>query len=139
MKAVIQRVSRAEVSVGGEVVGSTGRGLLVLLGVAKGDKPADAEKLAIKTARMRIFDDNTGKLNLSLTDIGGGALVVSNFTLCGSCSHGTRPDFISAAGFDEARQLYHHFIDSLQTSGIKHCESGLLERICRYPCWETGR
>jgi D-tyrosyl-tRNA(Tyr) deacylase len=124
MKAVIQRVSHAQVTVGGEIVGSTDAGLLVLLGIAKGDTTEDAGKLALKIARMRIFSDDEGKLNLSLEDIAGGLLVVSNFTLCGNCAHGARPDFTNAAGFEEARSLYHDFMGLIQNLGITKCESG---------------
>lgn len=124
MKAVIQRVTHAAVSVGDEIVGEIGNGLLVLLGVAEGDTDANAEKLASKVARLRIFSDENGKLSKSVTDIGGGTLTVSNFTLCGSCSRGNRPDFTAAAKADEARRLYLHFIDSVEQSGVSVSASG---------------
>lgn len=124
MKAVVQRVLSAKVETGGEIVGSIEKGLMILLGVAKGDTAENAEKLAQKIIRMRIFDDDKGKLNYSLADIKGGALVVSNFTLCGNCVHGNRPDFMEAAGFVEARGLYLDFIGALNNMGISQCESG---------------
>lgn len=132
MKAVIQRVSSARVTVGGETVGAIGGGLLVFLGVALTDTPESAEKLASKIARMRIFsngnnnsnDDNNGKLTSSVNDVGGGVLAVSNFTLCGSCRKGNRPDFTGAAKAEQARKLYLYFIDELVKNGVKNCESG---------------
>lgn len=123
MKAVIQRVSSAAVTVDGEVVGKIDNGLFVLLGVAKGDRPEDAEKLASKIAKMRIFTEN-GKLTKSVIDIDGGVLVVSNFTLYGNCSKGNRPDFTAAAGADEARELYRQFVDEIIRAGVKSCETG---------------
>ena len=124
MKAVIQRVSRALVMADGETVGEIAEGLMVLLGVANGDTPECADKLASKIARTRIFNDNKGKLSQSVTDIGGGVLIVSNFTLCGNCRKGNRPDFIGAMSADEARELYLYFIDKIIKSGIKNCASG---------------
>lgn len=124
MKAVIQRVSSAKVETGGEIVGSIGKGLMILLGVAKGDTRENAEKLARKITGMRIFDDEKGKLNFSAADINGGILVVSNFTLCGNCAHGNRPDFMNAAGFTEARALYLDFVGALNKNGISKCETG---------------
>jgi D-aminoacyl-tRNA deacylase len=124
MKAVIQRVSGARVTSDGETAGEIAAGLLVLLGVACGDTPECAEKLASKVARMRVFNDENGKLSKSVLDIGGGVLIVSNFTLCGNCSKGNRPDFTGAAGAAEARGLYLHFIDEIIKTGVKDCASG---------------
>ena len=124
MKAVIQRVTRAAVSVGSETVGKIESGLLVLLGVAEGDTDADAEKLASKVAKLRIFSDENGKLSKSVTDIDGGILTVSNFTLCGNCSRGNRSDFTAAAKAEEAKRLYLHFIDAVERSGVKNSASG---------------
>lgn len=134
MKAVIQRVSSAAVTSEGETVGEIAVGLLVLLGVANGDTIENAEKLASKIARMRIFsnesdnnadsDKNKGKLTKSVIDVGGGVLTVSNFTLCGNCSRGNRPDFVGAASSSEARGLYLHFIDEIIKFGVKNCASG---------------
>lgn len=124
MKAVIQRVSKAYVTADGETIGEIADGLMVLLGVANGDTTECADKLASKIARMRIFNDNNGKLGRSVSDIGGGVLIVSNFTLCGNCRKGNRPDFIGAMSADMARGLYLHFIDEIVKSGIKSCASG---------------
>lgn len=109
MIAVIQRVSRASVTVDGEVVGKCGHGLAILLGVAKGDTCADAEKLASKISKLRIFCDSDGKMNLSINDIGGSALVISQFTLLANYVKGNRPDYFGAASPDEANGLYEYF------------------------------
>ncbi len=116
MKAVIQRVSSASVSVAGETVGSIGSGLLILLGVATGDTPADGEWLAQKIAALRIFEDTDGKLNLSVRDAHGGALVISQFTLIASTRKGTRPSFNDAARPDTAIPLYEGFVRQLETA-----------------------
>ena len=110
MRAVIQRVSRARVVVGGEVVGEIGRGLLVLLGVGGSDTEREAELLADKIIGLRIFSDPAGKMNLALNDIGGELLVVSQFTLYGDVRRGRRPSFIRAAAPDEADRLYQYFV-----------------------------
>lgn len=114
MVLVIQRVKRASVSVGGEVVGSCGKGLMMLLGVAEGDTRSDAETLAAKAVKLRIFTDDDDKMNLSLKDIGGEALVVSNFTLLANYKKGNRPDYMAAAKPDEARELYEYFVSLLK-------------------------
>lgn len=110
MRAVLQRVSRARVTVDGEVTGSIGRGILVLLGVAGSDSEADARYLVDKTINLRIFSDDAGKMNLSLLDIGGGLLVVSQFTLYADTRKGRRPSYIDAAPPDEANRLYEYFV-----------------------------
>ncbi len=115
MRAVIQRVARAEVRVGGEVVGAVGRGLLVLLGVARGDGPDDARAMAEKIAGLRIFEDPDGKMNLSTADAGGGLLVVSQFTLLGDARKGNRPSFTEAAPPEEANALYLSTCDQLRS------------------------
>ena len=107
MIVVLQRVKSAEVTVNGSVTGSCGRGLLILLGVAAGDSTADADALAAKISKLRIFEDENGKMNRSMLDIGGGALVVSNFTLLADYRHGNRPSFTGAAAPDEARRVRH--------------------------------
>ena len=118
MKAVIQRVTRASVEVDGEVVGAIGRGLVVLLGVAQGDGIDDARRLAQKTAEMRIFEDSEGRFNLSLLDVGGEALVVSQFTLLADTHRGRRPSFTDAALPEEAEPLVHAFEESLRGLGV---------------------
>lgn len=111
MRAVIQRVSHAQVSVGGEVTGSIGRGLLILLGVGQSDTEAQMERLWTKILKLRIFDDENGKTNLSLADVEGGALVVSQFTLYANCKKGNRPSFTQAGAPDEAKRLYELFAE----------------------------
>lgn len=108
MRAVIQRVERATVEVSGEVVGSCGSGYLVLLGVGHADDEATAEKLWKKICNLRIFADGAGKTNLALKDVGGGVLIVSQFTLFANCRHGNRPSFTDAAGAELATRLYEH-------------------------------
>jgi D-tyrosyl-tRNA(Tyr) deacylase len=118
MRAVLQRVSRASVTVGGEVVGQIGRGLLVLLGVEQGDTEADARQLADKTIQLRIFDDAEGKMNLSLIDVQGALLVVSQFTLLGDCRKGRRPSFVDAAPPEIAEKLYETFAQAVGAQGV---------------------
>jgi len=118
MKAVLQRVSRASVTVSGQVVGQIGRGLLVLLGVEQGDTLSDAQQLADRSVQLRIFDDADGKMNLALSDVGGAMLVVSQFTLLGDCRKGRRPSFIEAAPPELAEQLYEAFVAAVGAQGI---------------------
>lgn len=114
MKVVIQRVSQAKVQVDGVVTGEIGAGLLVLLGAARGDTPADADFLAEKIVNLRIFPDDAGKMNRSLLDTGGSLLVVSQFTLYGDCRKGRRPSFDQAAPSEEARALYEYFVSAVR-------------------------
>jgi len=114
MRAVVQRVSEASVSIGADTVGRIGRGLLVLVGVEVGDAAADAEWLAGKVAQMRIFADSDGKMNLSVREIEGGVLVVSQFTLLADTRKGNRPSFVRAARPSEAVPLYEHFLAMLE-------------------------
>lgn len=118
MRAVLQRVARASVTVDGEVVGQVGRGWLVLLGVGQGDGPDEAAFLAEKTAHLRAFPDAEGKMNLSLLDTKGEALVVSQFTLYGDCRKGRRPGFSDAAPPDVANTLYEAFCGALRGLGV---------------------
>lgn len=118
MRACIQRVSQARVRVGGEVAGEIGRGLLVLLGVAATDTDAELAWLADKIVGLRIFDDDAGKMNLSLADVGGAMLVVSQFTLYGDCRKGRRPSFIDAAPPERAAALYERFVAHVAKAGI---------------------
>ncbi|MCI8451556.1 MAG: D-tyrosyl-tRNA(Tyr) deacylase [Eggerthellaceae bacterium] len=111
MRAVVQCVSEARVTVDGVVTGQTGPGFLILLGVGHGDTEAEADRLWRKIARLRVFDDADGKTNLSLADIGGGVLVVSQFTLYANCRKGNRPSFTDAAPPDVAERLYEYFVE----------------------------
>lgn len=118
MRAVVQRVSRAKVTVEGEITGEIGSGLLVLLGVAEGDSAEDAVMLADKLVGLRIFEDAEGKMNLALPEIGGAMLVVSQFTLLGDCRKGRRPSFIAAARPEVAESLYRALVAEVQGRGI---------------------
>jgi len=118
MRAVVQRVLRARVVVGGRTIGAIGPGLCVLLGVATGDSASNAERLAAKVARLRIFENEAGKFDLSLLDIGGEALVVSQFTLIADTAKGNRPSFGAAASPEEAEPLYDAFCASLRGLGV---------------------
>jgi D-tyrosyl-tRNA(Tyr) deacylase len=119
MRAVIQRVSRASVSIDSKVIGEVGRGVLVLLGVRKDDTEANADRLAEKVANLRIFNDEDGKMNLSCLDIGGDALIVSQFTLYGNCRKGRRPSYVDAAEPEEAERLYEYFVEKLREYPLK--------------------
>ncbi len=123
MRALIQRVTSASVTVEGSVVGSTGPGLLILVCAMQGDDAAKADALAAKIAKLRIFTDSGDKMNLSVQDIGGSALVVSQFTLAADTRSGNRPGFSAAAPPGEGRALYEHFTQSLRNSGVP-CETG---------------
>jgi D-aminoacyl-tRNA deacylase len=114
--AVLQRVSEASVRVDGEILGQIGHGLLVLLCAEQGDTDAVADKLLAKILKLRIFSDEAGKMNLSLQDVGGGLLVVSQFTLAAGVSGGNRPSFTQAAKPDEGRRLYEHFVAQAQAA-----------------------
>jgi D-tyrosyl-tRNA(Tyr) deacylase len=118
MRAVIQRVSRAKVTVEAEITGQIERGFLVLLGVADGDTQDDVVYMAQKVVGLRIFEDADGKMNLSLADVGGQMLVVSQFTLLGDCGKGRRPSFIAAARPEIADALYRSFVAEVQGQGI---------------------
>ena len=128
MRAVIQRVREARVEVDGQVAGSIGRGLLVLLGVAKPDTRADADSLVDKIAGLRIFPDQAGKMNFSVTDAGGGLLVVSQFTLYGDVRKGRRPSFDLAAPPEQARALYEYFVEESRKRVTK-VETGVFQAM----------
>ncbi len=125
MKAVLQRVAGCTVTVEGKITGSINSGFLILLGVEKEDSEKEAEKLSRKIAGLRIFTDENDKMNLSLTDIGGGVIVVSNFTLCGSCRKGKRPSFDAAARPELAEPLYEYFCRCMKENGISTVEKGI--------------
>ncbi|CDE58797.1 d-tyrosyl-tRNA(Tyr) deacylase [Fusobacterium sp. CAG:439] len=118
MKALIQRVKRASVSIEGKLYSSISSGLLVFLGVEKDDEKVNAEKLAQKVINLRVFEDENDKMNLSLKDVKGEMLVVSQFTLCGDCKKGTRPSFDKAASPQKAVDLYEYFIKCLKEDNI---------------------
>jgi D-aminoacyl-tRNA deacylase len=118
MRAVVQRVSRGEVRVDGAVTGSVGRGFVVLLGVAAGDVEADALAMADKVAALRVFEDTAGKMNLALAEVGGGVLVISQFTLLGDVRKGNRPSFVAAAPPEAADALYQRFCEALRAKGL---------------------
>ena len=119
MRAILQRVSQAQVIVGGRTIGSIGRGFVVLLGVAKDDTEADAAYVADKTLGMRVFADPEGKMNLALRQVGGELLVISQFTLLADTESGRRPSFIRAAPPEEAERLYEHFLSLVRNGGVK--------------------
>ncbi len=118
MRIVLQRVSRASVTTDGQTVGQIEAGWLVLLGVAKGDTDADADRLAGKVVSLRAFEDADGKMNLDVLEVGGSVLVVSQFTLLGDCRKGRRPSFIDAADPDEANRLYERFAEAVSRRGV---------------------
>jgi D-tyrosyl-tRNA(Tyr) deacylase len=118
MRAVVQRVSRAAVRVDGADVSGIGPGLLVLLGVARGDGESDAEQLAERVVHLRVFPDGAGQMNLSVQEAGGALLVVSQFTLLGDCRRGRRPSYVEAAPPEEAVRLYQHFVETARRSGL---------------------
>lgn len=124
MIAVLQRVNRASCRVEGEVVGEIGKGLLILLGVCSDDTKEDRDLLAKKIAACRIFTDENDKMNLSVADIGGGVLVVSNFTLCADYAHGNRPSFFGAAAPDVAQEAYLLFCQALSSHLVAPVETG---------------
>lgn len=137
MRAVIQRVSRASVNVDGEIVGEIGKGLLVLLGVAKQDTPIDAEYLADKIAGLRIFEDPNGKMNLAVTETEGSVLLISQFTLFGDVRRGKRPSFDDAARPETARELYELVVEKIRRAGIS-CATGRFQEMMRVELVNDG-
>lgn len=125
MKAVLQRVKSAKVKVDGKITGQIEQGFMILLGVEEGDTQKQADALALKISGLRIFTDENDKMNLSLADVGGNVLVVSNFTLCADCSHGRRPSFINAARPETAEPLYEYFCNQLLRNGVNKAEKGV--------------
>jgi len=125
MRAIIQRVKRGAVSVDGETTGTVDTGLVVLIGATHQDTEAEAHKLAHKTAHLRIFEDEAGKMNLSALDVGAGVLVVSQFTLYADCRRGRRPSFTEAAPPEIAEPLIEHFVDELREVGVARVETGV--------------
>ena len=137
MRAVVQRVARARVTVNGEITGEIGEGLLVLLGVSDRDSEADADYLAGKIAKLRIFDDAGGKMNLAVTDVGGAVLAVSQFTLYGDARGQNRPSYIHAARPELARPLYEHFVQQIRTLGLQ-CETGRFQEMMQVELVNDG-
>lgn len=125
MKAVIQRVIESSVSVNGEIVGSCRKGYMILVGVAKGDTEKHADLLARKTASLRVFEDENGKMNLSVLDIDGEVLAISQFTLCADCKKGNRPSFTPSEEPEKAKALYDLYCEKLQEYGVKKVEKGI--------------
>lgn len=119
MKALIQRVKNASVTIDGELYSKTGKGLLIFLGVEKHDEIENSQKLAQKIASLRIFEDENDKMNLSVLDVKGEIMVVSQFTLCGDCKKGTRPSFDKAASPDRAVALYEDFVNNIKSYGLR--------------------
>ena len=137
MRAVVQRVSRARVTVGSEITGEIGLGLLVLLGVGAGDTRAEADYLAEKTIGLRIFEDAGGKMNLSVAEVGGALLVVSQFTLYGDARRGKRPSFEAAAAPEQARELYKYFVEKIRRAGLR-CETGRFQETMQVELVNEG-
>jgi len=134
---VVQRVSRAQVSVGEEVVGKIDAGLLVLLGVSKDDSSVDAEYLATKVVGLRIFEDENGKMNRSVVEMGGAVLAVSQFTLYGDVRKGKRPSFDDAAPPQVANQLYEDFVQKVRDAGVR-CETGRFQAMMQVELVNDG-
>lgn len=124
MKAVVQRVKSSSVSVDGKLIGSVDKGYNVLLGVMNGDTKEQAELLAAKISKLRVFEDENGKMNLDILNVGGGILVVSQFTLCADIRKGNRPSFTDSAPPEEANALYEYFCECLKNLGIVRVEHG---------------
>jgi D-aminoacyl-tRNA deacylase len=137
MRAVVQRVSRAKVAVGDEITGEIGLGLLVLLGVGAGDTRAAADYLVEKTTGLRVFEDAGGKMNLSVAEVSGAVLVVSQFTLYGDARKGRRPSFDAAAPPEQARELYEYFVEKVRASGLR-CETGRFQETMQVELVNEG-
>jgi len=137
MRAVVQRVSRAKVTVNDWVAGEIGMGLLVLLGIGQGDTEADARYLAEKIAGLRIFEDQEGKMNRNVIDVGGSVLAVSQFTLYGDVRRGKRPSFDEAAPPEPARRLYEVFVERIRSAGLR-CETGRFQEMMQVELVNEG-
>ncbi len=137
MRAVVQRVSHAKVTVSSDIAGEIGPGLLVLLGVGAEDKPSDADYLVDKIVGLRIFEDEGGKMNLSVADTNGAMLVVSQFTLYGDVRRGKRPSFDAAAPPQIARELYEYFVAQVRAKGLR-CETGRFQQMMQVELVNEG-
>jgi D-tyrosyl-tRNA(Tyr) deacylase len=125
MRAVIQRVSESSVTVDGKVVGSSQKGYMILLGVVRGDTDENAQLLARKTASLRVFEDENGKMNKSIIDIDGEILAISQFTLCADCRKGNRPSFTDSEEPENAKRLYELYCEELKKNGVRRVEKGI--------------
>src|ERR1044071_6821520 len=137
MRAVVQRVTKASVEVSGDIVGKIEAGFLVLLGVARDDGKEDADYLANKVTNLRIFNDEQGKMNLSLIDLSGAMLVVSQFTLYGDTRHGRRPSYIDAAEPEKANALYEYFVERVRSQGVR-VETGVFQAMMQVNLTNDG-
>jgi D-tyrosyl-tRNA(Tyr) deacylase len=137
MRAVVQRVSRAQVAVQGEVTGRINRGIVVLLAVGNADGESDADYLADKIVGLRIFEDESGKMNLAISDIRGEVLVVSQFTLYGDVRRGKRPSYDQAAPPQQARELYEYFVERIRATGLV-CETGRFQETMQVELVNEG-
>ncbi len=137
MRAVVQRVSRAQVTVNGEIKAQIGLGLLILLGVGRDDTEADATYLAEKVSGLRVFEDDQGKMNRSVQDVGGSVLIVSQFTLYGDVRRGKRPSFDAAAPPEKARQIYELFVEQIRAAGLR-CETGRFQEMMQVELVNEG-
>jgi D-aminoacyl-tRNA deacylase len=137
MRAVVQRVSRARVTVGNELVGEIGRGVLILLGVGQGDTETSADYLADKVVGLRIFEDDSRKMNKAVGEVGGSLLVVSQFTLYGDVRRGKRPSFDDAAPPETARTLYEYFVARIRAAGLV-CETGKFQEMMQVELVNDG-
>ncbi len=137
MRAVVQRVSRAQVTVNSEITGEIALGLLVLLGVGRDDTEADAIYLAEKICGLRVFEDDLGKMNRSVQEVGGNVLAVSQFTLYGDVRRGKRPSFDAAAPPGKARQLYEFFVEQVRANGLR-CETGRFQEMMKVELVNQG-
>lgn len=137
MRAVVQRVSRAKVTVNGQVAGEIGPGLLALLGVGQNDTEADADYLAEKIAGLRVFEDAEGKMNRAVGESGGAVLAISQFTLYGDVRRGKRPSFDAAARPEQGRRLYEHFVEKIRATGLR-CETGRFQEMMQVELVNEG-
>src|SRR5271155_4491871 len=137
MRAVVQRVSRAQVTVNGELTGQIGLGLLVLLGVGRDDTEADATYLVEKICGLRVFEDDEGKMNRSVREVGGSVLAVSQFTVYGDVRRGKRPSFDAAAPPERARQLYELFVEQIRAAALR-CETGRFQEMMKLELVNEG-
>ncbi len=137
MRAVVQRVSRAKVTVGDEITGEIGTGLLILLGVGAADTRNDADYLAEKIVGLRIFEDSGGRMNLSVIEAAGAVLAVSQFTLYGDVRRGRRPSFDAAAAPQRARELYEYFVEKIRAAGLR-CETGRFQETMQVELVNEG-